>query len=239
MRSRSFEAAVGVEDLAHARAFPRDSPSRPVGRNIRTTTRTTKAVTLAQLELQMVRGVDLDDAEQQAADEGAAQVADAAEDGGGERLEPDDEADVELRDVVLDRVEQRRHTGHGATEDEDQHDDAVLVDAHEGGGVGVLGHGADAAAEAALVHEGVQRHHHHDRAHDDDHAGVGDREVEAGMVKSSLVWSTDGMSTVTRPNGGPKKTLNTWPKISTSTSEQPMPVIRKISGGAPFLRSGR
>ena len=65
------------------------------------------------------------------------------------------------------------------------------------------------------------------------------REVEPGMVNSSLVSSTDGMLTVTRPNGGPKRTLNTWPKISTSTSEQPMAVIRKMSGGAPFLRSGR
>ena len=48
-----LEAAVGVEDLAHARAFPRDSPSRPVGRNIRTTTRTTNAYTLVQLESQI------------------------------------------------------------------------------------------------------------------------------------------------------------------------------------------
>ena len=60
-----------------------------------------------------------------------------------------------------------------------------------------------------------------------------------GIVKSALVSITDGTLTVTRPKGGPKNTLSTWPKISTSTSEQPMPVIRKMSGGAPFLRSGR
>jgi hypothetical protein len=60
-----------------------------------------------------------------------------------------------------------------------------------------------------------------------------------GMVKRSLVCRTEGMLTDTRPKGGPKKALNTWPKVSTSTMEQPMPVMRKISGGAPFLRRGR
>ena len=59
------------------------------------------------------------------------------------------------------------------------------------------------------------------------------------MVKTVLVSSTAGMLTVTRPKGRPKKTRSTWPKISTSTIEQPMPVIRKMRGGAPFLRSGR
>ncbi len=60
-----------------------------------------------------------------------------------------------------------------------------------------------------------------------------------GIVKTTLVSITDGTLTVTRPNGGPKKAFSTWPKVSTSTSEQPMPVMRKISGGAPFFRSGR
>ena len=56
-------------------------------------------MTSSQLELNRLDDVDLDHAEQQAAEQGAAQVADAAQHGGGERLDADQEADVELGDA--------------------------------------------------------------------------------------------------------------------------------------------
>ena len=44
-----------------------------------------------------------------------------------------------------------------------------MFDAHERGGLGVLGGGADAPAEPAAAHEPVERHHQDDRGHEDEH----------------------------------------------------------------------
>ena len=79
---------------AHARALPRDSPSRPVGRNSRTRTSSDERDDVLPLGAEDRRAVVLDEAEQKPAEQRAAQVADAAEHGGGEGLDAEEEADV-------------------------------------------------------------------------------------------------------------------------------------------------
>ena len=76
-----------------------------MGRNISTTTSTTKATTSFHLPPNSAGAVVLDQAEQQAAERARPEVADAAEDGGGERLDAEQEADVEPRDLEVDHVE--------------------------------------------------------------------------------------------------------------------------------------
>src|SRR5919107_3989230 len=82
-------------------------------------------------------------AEHEAAEQRAAHVADAAQDGGGERLHAEDEPGVPAGDAELHQVEQRRATSHDPAEQEGDLDDAVLVDTHQRGGLGVLRHGPD------------------------------------------------------------------------------------------------
>src|SRR5262245_32840412 len=60
----------------------------------------------------------LRDSEHQSAEQRTAEVADATQDGGGERLDAEEEADVEPGGTDLDHVEERRSTGHDAAEEE-------------------------------------------------------------------------------------------------------------------------
>ena len=97
-----------------------------------------------------------------------AQVADATEHRGGERLDADDEPDVELRDLEEEDEEEPGGARHDAAEEEREHHDPVDVHAHERGRLGVLCDRSDAAPEAGAVHELIERHHHDERPHDDD-----------------------------------------------------------------------
>ena len=85
-----------------------------------------------------VVGDRLDDADHEAADDRALEVADAAHHGGGERDQAGREALVELDRAVVDRVDQPGRAGEHAAEQERQRDRAVDVDAHQPRGVRVL-----------------------------------------------------------------------------------------------------
>ena len=61
----------------------------------------------------------------------------------------------------------------------------------------------------------------------------------ARKSRCTSAYSPSCRRSASREQSSAKNTLSTWPKVSTSTIEQPMPVIRKMRGGAPFLRSGR
>ena len=98
-------------------------------------------------------GEGFGEAEDDAAEHGAVDVADAAEDGGGERLEAHEEAHAVVDVAVLQAVRDRCDGGEEAADGEGDDDDAVGVDAHELCGVRVLRGGLHGAAGAALADE--------------------------------------------------------------------------------------
>ncbi len=67
------------------------------------------------------------EAEDEAADHGSVDVADAAEDGGGEGLEAEDEAHAEVDLAVLEPVGQASDGGEGGAEGEGDHDDRSVL----------------------------------------------------------------------------------------------------------------
>ena len=101
--------------------------------------RIAKTIALVHDGLRVVVGDRLDHADDQAADHGALEVADAAHDRRGERDQAGGEALVELDRPVVERVDQARRAGQHAAEQERQRDRAVDVDAHQARGVHVLG----------------------------------------------------------------------------------------------------
>ena len=90
---------------------------------------------------------DLDEADDEAADRGAGGVADAAEDGGGERLEAGLEADVELRDAEVEALDHAGGARQRRADEERQGDRRVDVHAHDLRRVAVDGRGPHRAAE--------------------------------------------------------------------------------------------
>ena len=84
--------------------------------------RSTKAQTsfhaAAELAGDELRGDGLDDAEDDTAEHGAVDVADAAEHGGGEGLEADDEAHAEVDVPVLEAVRDGGDGGEDGAEGE-------------------------------------------------------------------------------------------------------------------------
>ena len=133
----------------------------------------------------------LDDPDDQAADDGALEVADAAHDRGGERDQAGREALVELHRAVVERVDQARGAGQQAAEQEGQADRAVDVDAHQAGGVGILRGGAHGLAVLGLADEVEERDQQRDgdrpgedvRAHEVDAADVEDLLLRADQVR--------------------------------------------------------
>ena len=94
-RRRAGAGRMRSSRCSSARARPSCSPRMPVGRTSSTSTSTTKAIDVPPLRAEDGRAVVLDQPEEQTAEQGAAEVADAAEHGGGERLDAEEEADVE------------------------------------------------------------------------------------------------------------------------------------------------
>ena len=137
----------GVEALesVHARSTTL-APSRPCGRKTSTRISSDERPDVlpgaaAELAGDVLDRHGLDHAEDQPADDGAVDVADAAEDRGGERLQTGEEAHPEVDVGVAQPVRDARDGGEGGAEGERDHDDAVDVDAHQPRGVGVLRRG--------------------------------------------------------------------------------------------------
>ena len=141
----------------------------PVGRNISTSDQDHEGDDVGPLDADVRERRDqvLDDAEQQAADHGAADVADAAEHGGRERLDAGHEAHG-VAEGEGGAEQEAGRAAERAADDEGARDGLVDVDAHERGGRRVLGDGADAAAELGPGDQPVEEDHHHDRRTDDD-----------------------------------------------------------------------
>ena len=95
-----------------------------------------------------------------AAEHGAGQVADAAQDGGGERDQADAEALVEADVREVEGVEQTGRAGERAGEQEREGDRAVDVDAHHRRGIAVLRRRAHRLPLSRSLHEPDQREQH-------------------------------------------------------------------------------
>ena len=80
----------------------------PLGRKTSTRIRTTNTIACDQRGMAERGGEHLDEADDEAAERGAGDVADAAEDGGRERLQAGDEAEVEPDDAEVQALERRR-----------------------------------------------------------------------------------------------------------------------------------
>jgi hypothetical protein len=116
-----------------------------------------------------------DDAEQQAAQHRAPEIADAAQHCCRKRLQSEQEAHLVLRDAI---VGADHHPGHGTqagADDEGERDHGVDVDAHQAGDLLVLRGCAHRDAELGAVDESEQAGHHQDRDHDDGDLHVGNR----------------------------------------------------------------
>jgi hypothetical protein len=99
------------------------------------------------LDREIARPEGLDQADQQAAQHGAGQRADAAEHRGGERLDAGEEADVEVDHAVVEQEHQPATAASAGAHDEGQRDRAVDVDAEQRRHLLVLLAGALRAAE--------------------------------------------------------------------------------------------
>src|SRR3954466_13043473 len=105
----------------------------------------------------------LDDPDDEAAEHRAAEVADAAHDGGGERDEAGAEALEEPHLRLVERVDEAGGARQQAAQQERERDRGVDVDAHEPRGLGVLSGRAHRLAEPAARDEGGEQDHERDR----------------------------------------------------------------------------
>src|SRR5258706_13746907 len=111
-----------------------------------------------------VVGIQADhDPEDDAADRGALQVADPAEDRGGERLQAERRAVEPPRLAVIEGDDQAGSTGARPGQEERQRDRPVDVDAHEAGRLAVLGHGPHRLALAGVRDEPDEGEEQRDR----------------------------------------------------------------------------
>ena len=106
------------------------------------------------LDREIGRPHDLDQADDQAAEHGARQRADAAQHGGGEGLDAGEEAHEEVGDAIVEEEHQAGDGGECGTHDEGDGDGPVDVDAEEGGHLHVLLAGALGAAQRGLLDDG-------------------------------------------------------------------------------------
>src|SRR5579884_3868570 len=126
---------------------------------------------VAPLPAQQVAAEDVNEPDEETAQAGAEDVADAAQHGGGEGDDAEAETQVPLQQVVVDGVDDRARGGQRRADEEGHRDGAVDVDAAEQRGVAVLRGGPHRLAHAREAHEELQHHHHHHR--DEDHEELG------------------------------------------------------------------
>ena len=137
------------------------SPSRPSGRKTRIRIRIEKTIDCVQSEPGRVPVQALverlDQPDQDGAEDGARQVADAAEHGGREGDQPELEALVEPHGRHVERVEKPGRAGERAGDQERERDRAVDVDAHDRRGLLVLRGRAHRLPLARLLDQVGQR----------------------------------------------------------------------------------
>src|SRR5712692_5386875 len=140
----------------------------------------------AAREQRQVRGGEgLEQSEHEPAQHGARDIADAAQDGRRERLEPRDEPRVRIDQTVLYAEQHARRAPHAPADEEGERDDAVDVDAHEAGRRLILRHRADGGADPRPVDQRVEAPEHQQRR-DDYHEGL-DRDVDGrGQLESVI-----------------------------------------------------
>jgi hypothetical protein len=124
----------------------------------------------------------LDGAEEEAAEGGAGDVADAAEDGGDEGFEAGHHAHERVDGGVIQRVEDAAGAGEGGAEGEGEGDDDVVVYADELGGFGVERDGAHRGADLRAINDELQRDHQQRGDDDDDDLVGGDDEAAEGEI---------------------------------------------------------
>jgi len=115
-----------------------------------------------------------DEPQEDAADHGPGQVADAAQHRGGEGLETENEAHVVVGDGVVGTDHEPGHGGQGRADDEGEGDDVVHIHPHQLGDGRILGGGTHGTAQAGAVDEQQQAGHHAGGHQDDDHLQVGE-----------------------------------------------------------------
>ena len=178
IRSGSRGAGLGGDVHGHRRHTFSTSglPSRPEGRNTSVTTRIAEGGDILVVDREVGRPQGLDEADQQSAQDGAGERADAAQHGGCEGLDPRHEAIVEVHDAVVDHEHEAGDGRQRRSHHERERDGAVDVDAQERGHAAVLLAGALGPPERGLLHhvpEGRQQHRGH---HDDQDLLVGERD---------------------------------------------------------------
>ncbi len=147
------------------------SPRRPSGRKTRIRIRIEKTSDCVQSEPgrvpvePLVEGLDQPD--QDRAEDGARQVADAAQHGGRERDQPELEALVVAHGRHVERVEHPGRARERARDHERERDRPVDVDAHHRARVHVLRGRAHRLPLPRLLHE-VEQHQQDRRRHEDD-----------------------------------------------------------------------
>ena len=149
-----------------------------------------------------VVGDALDDPDDQPAEHGAADVADAAHHRRGERVEAGREA-LEVPDRgLVERADQAGRARHQAAEQERQRDRRVDVDAHQPRGLRVLRGGAHRLAEPAAADEAGQQDHQRDRHGDGQHVAARDGDAPDARTAPSGTPSRSGMPPGTRRSRG-------------------------------------
>ena len=171
-RRRDPFADVHAGAVAHPPSGVR-SPRRPSGRKTRIRIRIEKTSDWVQSRTGRVPVEPfverLDQPDQDRAEDGARQVADAAEHGRGERDQPELEALVEAHGRHVERVEQPGGAGERAGDHEGERDRPVDVDAHHRARVHVLGRRAHRLPLPRLLHEVEQHEQDRHRDEHDDH----------------------------------------------------------------------
>ncbi len=119
------------------------------------------------------------------------QRTDAAEHGGGERLDAGDKAHVEIDLAVVEQIHHARDRGEGSANDKRHGDGAVDVDAEQRRHGLVLFTGPHVASQPRARHQPREQREQHDRGDDDDDLDVGELHDEAAGALMQRVAARD------------------------------------------------
>jgi len=129
-------------------------------------------------------GQDFHHPDDEAADHGAGDVADAAEHGRGKGLDAGHEAHVVAHRAVIQSHHDAGGGGQRGTDGEGNADDLVGVDAYQGGHDLVLGRGPHGLADARPVDQGVEQQQQQGRDRDD--ADLHETHAHAAHLEAAL-----------------------------------------------------